>query len=99
MSHECGQGVVPERVHPCAHRTQTIWIDPVEATGADRSGNDQAGVAQGLEMLGNGRLRDRHVVGEFADAPLAVSQQLEYSSSRGVVKNIKCCECAFISHN
>jgi hypothetical protein len=61
------QRFAPEPVEPSTHLAKPVWIDVVDVARTLRLGTDQARFAQYLEVLGNSRLRDRNLPGNFRD--------------------------------
>jgi hypothetical protein len=61
-----GQSPLPEGVQLIAQRCHCCWIEPVQASGADRALTDKAGVLKDLQVLGYSRAADRQLRGKLS---------------------------------
>ena len=64
-------------VEVAAQRGEPIGIHLVDATGPDRTRDDEPGVLQHLEVLRDRGATDRQLAGELADRSRAIGEELE----------------------
>jgi hypothetical protein len=83
---EAGQGLVPEVVEIRAQIAQAVGIEPIDAAGADRLVDDQPGILQHLQVLGDRGPADWQVARQLTDRPWTIGQPFEDGSPRGVAQ-------------
>ena len=78
---EGGERIAPEAVEPAAQLAEAFRVDLVEAARAVDLVADEAGLAQRLEVLRDGRPAHRQAGGDLADRHRAGAQALEDGAS------------------
>src|SRR3954469_22797819 len=78
------QGAAPEPVEVGAQRGQAGRVDAVDPAVAGRLVDDQPGVLEDLEVLGDGWAADRQAAGDLADGARTLGEPLEDRAAGGV---------------
>src|SRR5271165_7356113 len=81
---ECLEGLVPKRLEPAAQFTETGGVDVVDAARALRSGADEAGELERLQVLRYRGSAHRQARGQFPDRGGAAAQALEHRGPASV---------------
>src|SRR5580704_7629520 len=81
---ECIERIRPELIEPATQGAEPIGIDPIDAPGALRAIDDEAGLLQRLEVLRDGWTADRETCRDHSDRRGARTQRLEDGAAGGI---------------
>ena len=81
--------LAPDRLEVAPHLVDPKLVEGVEASGADGTLLDQAGLTKESKVSRNGGPADRQLAGKFADGALAIAQKAKDRAPLRVAEGVE----------